>query len=255
MSYNTKLIVCDVDGTLLDKSEEKPNDEIIELINKVISGKKLFSLASGRSCNGLKNLFGDLNIFYICSDGAYAVKNSEIIYKSPICSDILKLIIPKLNGADFVLYGKEFAYASSDSVAKIMDGAENGKVKPISLYNNEEIFKLAIFKDNTYASHYIKVNNLLRECYHDNLWTEYVNKNADKGTAVEFIQKKFDINLNETAVFGDGLNDIPMLKKAYYSYAVKGAGYEIKSLARFYTNDIKNEIEKLIWLFLKGATF
>ena len=65
MSYNTKLIVCDVDGTLLDKSEEKPNDEIIELINKVISGKKLFSLASGRSCNGLKNLFGDLNIFYI----------------------------------------------------------------------------------------------------------------------------------------------------------------------------------------------
>lgn len=255
MSNNTKLIVCDVDGTLLDKSEAKPSDEIIKLIDDVISSKKLFSLASGRSYNALKNLFGNSNIFYICSDGAYAVKNDKIIYKSPICSNVLKLIIAKLNSADFVLYGKDFAYASNENIEKIIYSAENGKVKPISLYNNEEIFKLAVFKDNSYASHYIKVNNLLRECYHDNEWTEYVNKNTDKGTALEFIQTKCETSYNETAVFGDGENDIPMLKKAHYSYAVKSAGYEIKSLARFYTNDIKNEIEKLIWLFLKGATF
>lgn len=245
MSYKAVLIICDVDGTLLKATEEKPNPKVFEMIEHVLKSKKVFSVASGRSQNGLNKLFGfNKNFYCICSDGAYITYNGNIVYQNPINSRILLQILPKLKNSDFVLYGKDFAYASSQSAADTIFNAENGKVRTIEEFkiSNDAIFKLAMLNNHSYAEHYIKANNLLRQCYHDSVWDEYVNNSADKGTAVAYLQRIHKASFEETAVFGDNLNDIPMLKKAYFSYAVNNAKSEVKMLARYCTKDVENEI-------------
>lgn len=242
MSFEADLIICDVDGTLLGKSESKPNQNVMQMLKKTADAGKIFSLASGRSYNALHKLFENDTIRYICSDGTYIVENGEVIYKNAIPPATITTLIPLLSKSEYVLYGKAYAYTAGQSIAVRISEAENGKIKPISEYYNEDIFKLAILKPLSYASHYIKVNRLLDECYSDSVWIEYTAKNAGKGKAVEHLQKLYGIPYDRTAAFGDGLNDIQMLKKAHYSYSVHAAKAEIKSLARYHTSDAASEI-------------
>ena len=53
---------------------------------------------------------------------------------------------------------------------------------------------------------------------------------AEKAAA---LQQRLGISPEETMVFGDNINDIPMLKQAKYSYAVENARQECKDAANF----------------------
>lgn len=247
MSFDVDLIVCDVDGTLLDRCEQKPSDEVMHMIERVLSERKIFSLASGRSYNALHNLFKNDNIHYICSDGAYIVKNNKVLHQNAMECQVLKTVVSKLGNSNFVLYGKEFAYASNSYTANMILNSEAEKVKPISLFENENIFKLAVFESQSYATHYVEVNKLFRKCYRDSRLIEYVSNNADKGTAIRKLQEIYNISYQSTAAFGDNTNDIQMLKRAYYSYSVDNAKTEIRSLARFHT---ASPVEEIIYKLL-----
>ena len=55
----------------------------------------------------------------------------------------------------------------------------------------------------------------------------------NKGAAVRLLQESLGISQKETMVFGDQMNDIEMLERAYYSFAVANAREEVKRAARF----------------------
>ena len=65
---------------------------------------------------------------------------------------------------------------------------------------------------------------------------DITNIKSSKGNAVALVQQKLGITPEETLVFGDYYNDLTMFDKAYYSYAMKNAPYDVKSHARFVTN-------------------
>ncbi len=64
------------------------------------------------------------------------------------------------------------------------------------------------------------------------IWIDAANKSADKGEAVEFVQKKLNILRDETAAFGDYLNDLEMMKSVRYSFAMGNAHPDIKKNSR-----------------------
>ena len=57
-------------------------------------------------------------------------------------------------------------------------------------------------------------------------------RTANKGTAIEFVQKHFGISPEETCTFGDNLNDIEMLQNSGRSYAVANARAEVIAAAK-----------------------
>ena len=63
-------------------------------------------------------------------------------------------------------------------------------------------------------------------------WVDIVANGADKGAALERIQKRFGISPEETAAFGDNENDIGLLQLAESSYAVANARQAVKDAAR-----------------------
>ena len=72
-------------------------------------------------------------------------------------------------------------------------------------------------------------------------WLDIYSSNANKGTAIDIIQKKFNISKKETMVFGDYLNDLEMMENAYYSYAMKNGHEKIKEVSNFETDFTNNE--------------
>jgi len=247
MSKNINLIVCDVDGTLLPKNEHKICSKVKNMIDSVKKSEINFALASGRSKLSLTDLFnGSEDIFLVCLDGSVISHNGEIIFNHPIPQDKLKKTIPKLNGNDFILYGIDSVYTDSEKIISGLTDAEKKALKSLSDFDYiEKIYKIAIFSiqgTDCYAVRYIKSNNLLNLCYSSPFWVEYIDTGTDKGIALEFLQKYTGTCFEATAAFGDNINDIGMLKKAYFSYAVGNARPEIKALTKFSTDNAADEI-------------
>ena len=72
------------------------------------------------------------------------------------------------------------------------------------------------------------------------LWVDINNKGVNKGYALEKIQKDENISFEETMVFGDYLNDLEMMGKAYYSYAMENAHDDLKKVSRFIAKSNNN---------------
>ena len=53
--------------------------------------------------------------------------------------------------------------------------------------------------------------------------------------------KYYDIDLSETMAFGDGGNDIPMLKHVAISIAMGNANDDVKEIANYVTNDVEHD--------------
>ena len=52
-----KMVVSDVDGTLIQKGEKTVNDELMKIIEKLKSKNIIFAVASGRHLSELKDIF------------------------------------------------------------------------------------------------------------------------------------------------------------------------------------------------------
>ncbi|MBG9983142.1 HAD-IIB family hydrolase [Aerococcaceae bacterium DSM 111020] len=56
-----------------------------------------------------------------------------------------------------------------------------------------------------------------------NVFIDIINKNSGKGHAVEYLQNKYGISIDETMIFGDSMNDLSMVPRAKYSIAMANA--------------------------------
>ena len=63
------------------------------------------------------------------------------------------------------------------------------------------------------------------------IFFDIIGKNADKGTAVATVQRHFGIKPEETVVFGDAMNDIPMFETTPNGYAVETSPKVVKDHA------------------------
>lgn len=86
-----KLVVSDIDGTLLKKGDKKVSDDIIGIIEKLKSKGVCFAVASGRHYGEITEILSGIgDIYYISSDGGCIIYNNKVIYKKSIDKSSLK---------------------------------------------------------------------------------------------------------------------------------------------------------------------
>ena len=112
-----KLVVSDMDGTLLN-SKGEVSKLFFRLFNQLKQQNIHFCAASGRQYNSIVkklDLIKD-DIFIIAENGGIARKGKEILTSAPLSKEKIKKIIPILrtiNDAHVVLCGKNDAFIES----------------------------------------------------------------------------------------------------------------------------------------------
>ena len=89
-----------------------------------------------------------------------------------------------------------------------------------------------------------------------NGWIGITEKDSNKAGTVRFFQNYLNISDDETAVFGDSANDIPMFELTEHSYAMKKAPASVRRKARHVTeedNDHNGAMNALLRLTLPNA--
>ncbi|ANF49061.1 sugar phosphatase [Chryseobacterium glaciei] len=241
-----KLIVTDMDGTFLNSSHEV-SPEFPEIYEELKKRNILFVPASGRQMLGITKYFGDIEneMAFIAENGGYMVYKNEELFADKLGSEYVAEIISTIRtipGATAVLSGKKRAYYETDNqgfidyISQFYTG--NQGVEDLTQALDDSIFKIAVYHPEgseehlyPYLKQFEKYN--LEVVVSGQYWLDIMNKNINKGNALEQLQKVLNITPEQTMVFGDYMNDIEMLKKAHYSYAMKNAHPSVKAVASF----------------------
>ncbi len=247
-----KMIVTDMDGTLLnDQHEIHPDFWKIE--EELSNSGILFSVASGRQFYNLESKFERIKdrIIFFAENGTYVShKGKELYVNSLRREDAIGFIEMgrKLEDTELVLCGKESAYLETDNeefIAEISKFYERVKVVDNLTEVNDTLLKVTLcnykgVEENTYP-HFINYTDRFKVAIAAKIFIDITSLDANKGNAIKDIQKELNISAEETLVFGDYLNDLEMMKNAKYSYAMKNAHPEIKKASNFITQYDNNE--------------
>lgn len=84
---------------------------------------------------------------------------------------------------------------------------------------------------------------------------EFLHPEINKGTAVEYVSQMIKVPFSQTMVIGDGMNDIPMIRKARYSVAVKNAPAAVEKEARYVVSSWEKDgvAEAIEWAMRHNA--
>ncbi|TXD54027.1 MULTISPECIES: HAD family hydrolase [unclassified Polaribacter] len=259
-----KLVVSDMDGTLLNSKGEISN-RFFELFKKLQKRNITFCAASGRQHNSIVSKLDAIkdDIYVIAENGGVAKKGHKVLLSNFLKPEKVLSLIPvlrELKGTNIVLCCNDAAYIESKdarfislfqeyyhSFQVVDDLMETAKTIPV--------FKIAVYHfDNSEKFIYPFVKHLndqiLLKVSGIN-WLDISDEKANKGNALREVQQLLNVNKAETMVFGDYHNDIEMMQEADFSFAMKNAHKDITKLAKFSTesNDnfgVERILEKLV---------
>lgn len=248
-----KLIITDMDGTLLNDKKEIDN-EFLEIVEKNYKNT-YFVIASGRPYYTLKKQFKNHidKLIFICDNGSFVMKDDKCLFSDTIDNDI---IIDALNS---IKENKTlFPILGIDKCAYIKDHDNNFLNHAREYYKNivllddldeiskhEKIGKVAIYDSvDSFTNAYEKVKHLKKLAQISVSAKDWVDINplgTNKGTALEKLINILDISKEDCYGFGDYLNDLEMLKICGNSYAMLNATEEIKKISKYITKYSNNE--------------
>lgn len=262
-----KMIVSDMDGTLLSKGETITAKNI-EAIKKEMENGCKFVIASGRSYSGVKPVMDRYNLTtsMILGNGAQFIDESGTLklsnyYPKEVLSEVVA-IFERLD-IYFMIFASNDTYYSIQNPLDVQTAFlhrsadrfgemtyeellahptkcyPSKNLKKISVQelieNDIEIIKVEAFDTNTAkiaaAKKELKdVSNIAYlSSFDDNV--EVTAQVAQKGHILKQVIEIYGIDEKEVIVLGDGMNDISMFEEFTYSFAPSNAEAKIKSLA------------------------
>jgi len=255
-----KLVVTDMDGTLLNSNHEVSN-LFFEQFETLKKNNIHFVAASGRQYHSILNKLQRIekDITIVAENGAYIVRNGETLFVNEIPRIEIKKLLPicqVVEGIQVVVCGKEKAYLLENTSAQF----KNTIAEYYSSYQvldsfeelpEDQFFKIALCHYEGSESHIYPYVKHFEEQWQvkvsGKLWIDISQKSAHKGNAISKIQKQFEVTNKETMAFGDYNNDMEMLKLAEYSFAMENAHPNIKKVAKFATSSNDNNgVEKIL---------
>lgn len=247
-----KLIVTDMDGTLLNDKHDLPSEfwEIEELLN---NKGILVAVASGRQYYNLESKFERIKdrMIFFAENGTYVVHKGKELFLNALDPEAAMEFIDigrKIDGAQLILCGKESAYVESKDEAfynEIKQYYERLQIVEDLKMVEDTFLKVTIcdfqgVEKNSYL-HFKKYEENFKVAIAADIFLDITSLTANKGTAIKKIQESLNISPDETLVFGDYLNDLEMMQNASHSYAMKNAHPEIINASKFVTEFTNNE--------------
>lgn len=242
-----KLIVSDMDGTLLN-SKHEVSPLFLEQFEQLKAKNIKFVAASGRQYHSILDKLKSIkeHITIVAENGAYVVKNDEELFVNAISKSKVKELLVlclQIKDTHIVLCGKKKAYFlknTNDFEHTIAEYyTEYEIVEDFDTLPEDDFLKIALChyngsEENIYP-HLKTIETNWQLKISGKQWLDIALKENHKGNAIERIQEKYGITSHQTMAFGDYQNDLEMLKKAKYSFAMENAHPDVKKIANYET--------------------
>jgi Cof subfamily protein (haloacid dehalogenase superfamily) len=253
-----KAVFFDVDGTLISfKTNTIPESAQNAIRALRAKGIKVI-VATGRSINSLDHIKHITFDGYITFNGGYCMTaEGEIMYKAAIDSgDIINLITYSRKHPLSYSLMYEDKVEINDATPEVVGMYAHINLPVPPVHDTNHIDTGNVLQANIFLGPADEKTFMDEVMPHSvsSRWTPLfadVNPGGiSKQTGIEHFCRHFGINMSETMSFGDGGNDISMLKCTKIGIAMGNANEMVKEAADYITEDVDHHgIEKALFHF------
>lgn len=242
------MVVSDIDGTLVKESSGEIYPEMIDAIRELKKKGILFCIATGRQYYSVRHMFREVedDIIYLCENGAHVVYHGQNLHIKEMKEEVVRELLQELRG----FYGEQKIVISTPEGSYLEEPGEEFEELIRNGYHNKycvtedflnekkPCIKMAIYRKGSIRElgegYFVpRWSQSLKCCMAGEEWVDFMDASVDKGEALEFLQKYFNISREETMVFGDNSNDLGLVQAAEESYAVENARPELLEIAKY----------------------
>ena len=246
-----KALFFDIDGTLVSfKTHSVPESTVKALTEAKDRGLRIF-ISTGRPGPLINNIEPIEHLIdgYITVNGAICTVRRQIISRTPIDNEDVRTIIDASDrlGIPSLIVGEDRAVVHNHRPIVDKVFGEMLAIKGIDRNTGtEEMLSRPVFQLTPFFSHEqeTEITPLLRHA-ESTRWCEYfsdvISADADKGRGMETLARYENLDIQECMAFGDGGNDISILRRAGTGVAMGNAGTTVKEAADYVTDDIDSE--------------
>ncbi len=248
-----KMIAVDMDGTFLNRKMEYDRFRFWKLFEIMKKREIKFVVASGNQYYQLISFFEkrDSEMMFVAENGSYISEYGKPLkvteFSENAKQSILNFVREKSDLIN-VFCAKERAYMLTNPERKAFIGQWYHRLEEVHSFDSvlDPMIKFNINCKDEDTMHYI---DLIKQSLSDEVDVvssghgsiDLIVKGCHKAFGLKLLAGKFGISPDEMIVFGDGGNDIEMLKMAKYSYAMENAPQIVKGSARFQAPSNENQ--------------
>lgn len=238
-----KLIVSDIDGTLLNH-RHKLTKLTIDVVRQLVAKGFDFVIATGRNhhdADAIRQRLG-IECYLISSNGAMITNpNGEVMNTSVIAPEVVKDILAielPLGVYRNIYQGTDWYIEEPEQIfgEYYQEGDIRPQVVALSSRMAEDTNKI-FFTSNDYVA-LDSLRNIVMKRYAGKveatfslpICLEIMDANINKGMALQQVVEDLKGSLEDVVAFGDGLNDYEMLQIAGEAYITKNGSEELKRL-------------------------
>ena len=239
------MLVCDMDGTLLN-SKLEVSDENVRAIEYFVDNGGVFTIATGRMELGVRKYLSILpvNAPVILYNGTLIYDfEKEKLWDTYLEEDIGVILKDLLNR--FTYLGIEI-FEGGDNVYLLRENEETEKHRKKEGFN-PQIITVDEMPDRLYKiiltanpNSLIDVENYLkgkdttfRMVYSEKQFLEILSREASKGKAVRELAKMMGISMSKVISIGDNQNDIEMVEMSGTGFAVENTQPDLIKVADY----------------------
>lgn len=249
-NMNIQAVFFDIDGTLVPFGDKDIPKEVKEAIAEMRrNGIKVF-IATGRHVVWIDNI-GDTEFDgYVSVNGGMCTLSDKktVIFErcvDPSDVDRLAAVYPKLP-LEFCIVpdtGDIFITGFNENTKRIWKllNVPSVPVRDIATAKELKVVQLMGFGDEKDWNSPALYENVLRDCEATS-WNPYfcdiVPHGSSKSVGIDEMLRYFGIDLSRTMAFGDGDNDLTMLRHCAIGVAMGNASDSVKAAADYVTSDV-----------------
>ena len=246
-----KALFFDIDGILVSfKTHTIPDSTIQALTAAKSKGIEIY-ISTGRPYPLINNISAIEHLIdgYITANGAYCFIGNNIISCSPIPIEEVDFILKKseaMNFACMVVGEKDYSTIHPNQKAELMfkemlNVSDIGSTPPISKVLQQPILQLTPLITEAQE---IQLKSSLQHIESSRWCAEFADftaKGVNKAKGLQEITRYKRFELSETMAFGDGGNDLAILKTAGIGIAMGNANSMVKEASDYSTLSIDED--------------
>ena len=242
-----KILFFDIDGTLLELGQKEMHQELVDALNLVKEKGIKIILATGRAPLVVPKFHGIEFDGVLSFNGSYCFTNNELIYKNPMDKKDIQTFVDnakKLNKAVTLAGINKMGCNFDDEILEEYFMIANQHAHVIDEFNefmNEEIYQMMVATTEDQDELILENTTTLKIARWWHKACDIIPCNGGKDIGIQKILDYFNFTKDEAMAFGDGGNDISMLKYVGTGVAMSNAKDNVKAIADYITDSVQED--------------
>lgn len=216
-----KILFFDIDGTLLEFGKKEMHQELVDALNLVKQKGIKIILATGRPPFVVPKFHGIEFDGVLSFNGSYCFTPNELIYKNPLNKKDIQTFV--------------------DNAKKLKKAVTLAGINKMGCNFDDEIYQMMVATTEDQDELILENTTTLKVARWWNKACDIIPCNGGKDIGIQKILDYFNFNKEESMAFGDGGNDISMLKYVGTGVAMGNAKDDVKAIADYITDSVQED--------------